>query len=451
MSNLANTLLELDSMSSALDNFDTIRRFGIVQGVSGLLVESDGPNGSVGDIVWIYARDGERKMAEVVGLNDGNLLLIPYQQTTGISIGCKVEIAQSPLFIGSSDELLGRVIDGFGRPIDNKGPFKTLEKLNVKVDPPQPMARPRIEKEFQTGIKAIDGLVTCGEGQRMGIFAGSGVGKSVLMGMVAKDNNSDVNVIALIGERGREVREFIEANLGEEGLKRSVVVVVTSEQAPVLRIRGANIATCIAEHFRDQGKNVLLMMDSLTRVAMAQREIGLAVGEPPTTKGYTPSVYAVLPQLLERAGTSEHGSITGFYTVLVEGDDMDEPVADAVRSILDGHLVLSRKLAAKNQYPAIDVLHSVSRLMQEIADENHKKLAYEIRSLLSAYEEVEDLINIGAYKPGNNPRADKAKQYAEPIRQFLRQGINEESSFAQTIAGMAKILAPVGDSMVHMN
>ena len=451
MSNLLNTLLELDSMSNALVNLNTIRRFGVVQGVSGLLVESDGPNGSVGDIVWIYTRNGERKMAEVVGLHNGNLLLIPYQQTKGISIGCKVEIAETPLYIGAGNELLGRVIDGFGQPIDNKGPFRNLEKLNVKVDPPKPMARPRIEKAFQTGIKAIDGLVTCGEGQRMGIFAGSGVGKSVLMGMVAKDSSSDVNVIALIGERGREVREFIESNLGEEGLKRSVVVVVTSEQAPVLRIRGANIATCIAEHFRDQGNKVLLMMDSLTRVAMAQREIGLAVGEPPTTKGYTPSVYAILPQLLERAGTSEHGSITGFYTVLVEGDDMDEPVADAVRSILDGHLVLSRKLAAKNQYPAIDVLHSVSRLMQDIADENHKKIASEIRTLLSTFEEVEDLINIGAYKAGNNLQADRAKKYAEPIRQFLKQGINEESSFAHTIAAMAKILAPIEDSTVHMN
>jgi flagellum-specific ATP synthase len=311
MSNLANTLIELDSMTNALSDFMPIKRAGTVRRVSGLLVESDGPNGSVGDMVWIITRSGEKMLAEVVGLHSGNLQLIPFEHTNGISIGNKVEIAQTPSFIGAGQELLGRIIDGFGNPIDNKGPFITRQKLNLNARPPRPLHGPRIEKPFQTGIRSIDGLVTCGEGQRMGIFAGSGVGKSVLLGMIAKQSSADINVIALIGERGREVREFVERNLGAEGLKRSVVVVVTSEQAPVLRIRGANIATRIAEHFRDSGNNVLLMMDSLTRVAMAQREIGLAVGEPPTTKGYTPSVYALLPKLLERAGTSINGSITG--------------------------------------------------------------------------------------------------------------------------------------------
>lgn len=451
MADVASTLIELESITNALSGFVTIKRAGEVKKVSGLLVESDGPNCSVGDIVWIVPRQGERKMAEVVGLLHGNLLLIPFENTYGISIGCKVELAHSPLYIGAGEELLGRIIDGFGRPIDGKGPFVRREKLNLNAIPPQPLKRPRIAKAFQTGIKAIDGLVTCGEGQRMGIFAGSGVGKSVLLGMIAKQSAADVNVIALIGERGREVREFVERNLGPQGLARSVVVVVTSEQAPVLRIRGANLATRIAEYYRDQGSRVLLMMDSLTRVAMAQREVGLAVGEPPTTKGYTPSVYALLPKLLERAGTSDQGSITGFYTVLVEGDDMDEPVSDIVRSILDGHLVLSRRLAAKSHYPAIDVLNSVSRLMEDVADENHKKIASRIRSILADYEEAEDLINIGAYARGNNPRIDEAIVKIESIRSFLKQGINESSTMVETLVAMAAIFSNEVAATTHLN
>ena len=451
MSSLTSTLVEIDSMTNVLSNFVPIRRAGTVRRVSGLLVESDGPNGSVGDIVWIVTRNSGKKMAEIVGLHNGNLLLIPYEHTSGISIGCKVEIAQTPMFIGGGEELLGRIIDGFGNPIDNKGPFVSRERLKLNTRAPQPLNRPRIEKPFQTGIKAVDGLVTCGEGQRMGIFAGSGVGKSVLLGMIAKQSGADVNVIALIGERGREVREFVERNLGNEGLARSVVVVVTSEQAPVLRIRGANIATRIAEHFRDSGKKVLLMMDSLTRVAMAQREIGLAVGEPPTTKGYTPSVYALLPQLLERAGTSDKGSITGFYTVLVEGDDMDEPVADAVRSILDGHLVLSRKLAAKSHYPAVDVLHSVSRLMEDVAEPQHKSLALKMRTIMADYDDAEDLINIGAYARGNNPRIDMAIDNIGPIRKFLKQDINEKSPFAQTLLDMSQVFSSNTEATGHLN
>ncbi|MBD3276599.1 MAG: FliI/YscN family ATPase, partial [Candidatus Marinimicrobia bacterium] len=335
---------------------------------------------------------------------------------------------------------LGRVLDGLGRPIDGKGPIHGKKMQPIHNTPPDPLDRRRITQPLFTGIRAIDTLLTCGKGQRVGIFAGSGVGKSVLLGMVARKTSADVNVIALIGERGREVRDFIEKDLGEEGLKRSIVVAVTSDQAPLIRIKGGLIATAIAEYFRGKGNDVMLMMDSVTRIAMAQREIGLAVGELPAAKGYTPSVFGMLPKLLERAGSDEAGSITGMYTVLVEGDDMNEPVADMVRSILDGHVVLSRKLAALNQYPAIDVLQSISRVMIDVVDEEHHELANKMIEVLASYEEAEDLINIGAYVKGSNPRIDRAISLIDQIRDFLKQGIKEEVSFENSIQRMREIV-----------
>ncbi|NOY57900.1 MAG: flagellar protein export ATPase FliI [Calditrichaeota bacterium] len=433
-------IIPLFQMLNALETCDTIRCKGVVTNVSGLLVESRGPNVSVGDVCWITSRgDHQKKAAQVVGIRGHKILLMPFEDTTGIGTGCEIESARQPMYIGVGENLLGRVIDGFNRPIDEKGPVQDLSPVFIYRDPPPALSRPRITQPLTSGIRAIDSLVTCGEGQRIGIFAGSGVGKSVLLGMIARNSSADVNVIALIGERGREVREFIERDLGEEGLKKSVVVVVTSDQAAVLRIRGALIATTIAEYFRDQGKNVVLMMDSVTRVAMAQREIGLAIGEPPTTKGYTPSVYAFLPKLLERSGMSAKGTITGFYTVLVEGDDMNDPVADTVRSILDGHLVLSRKLASKNHYPAIDVLNSVSRVMVDIVDDEHNALSAKAREVLSTFEEAEDLINIGAYVRGNNPTIDYALRYIENVRLHLRQGIFEKSDFMSSKQSLKNI------------
>jgi flagellum-specific ATP synthase len=432
--------ISLQSILSALEAFDPIRYVGTVTRVSGLLIESQGPNVSVGDMCWITPRTGDgKKAAEVVGIKDRKILLMPFENTTGVGIGCKVESLHQAMHVSVGPSLLGRIIDGFGKPIDDKGPIYSLSPAMVHRRPPSPLKRPRITRALSTGVRAIDSLVTCGEGQRMGIFAGSGVGKSVLLGMIARNSSADVNVIALIGERGREVREFIERDLGEEGLKRSVVVVVTSDQAAVLRIRGAQIATTIAEYFRDQGKKVIFMMDSVTRVAMAQREIGLAVGEPPTTKGYTPSVYALLPRLLERAGTDENGSITGYYTVLVESDDMNDPVADTVRSILDGHLVLSRKLAAQNHYPAVDILNSVSRLMVEVIDDGHNMLAAKARDTLATYAEAEDLINIGAYVRGNNPRIDFALDHIEKLRSHLRQGMKDKADFKQSVKSLHQI------------
>ncbi len=436
---MINTALNTVFLNQLLQSCKPINYYGTVTRVSGLLVESKGPSVSVGDICWIVTRNGQKKSAQVVGMNNGHVLIMPFEDTNGIGIGCQVISNQQPLSVGIGEGLLGRVIDGFGNPIDGKGPVLGLQQVTIHRDPPAPLNRPRIEDPLQSGIRVIDSLITCGQGQRMGIFAGSGVGKSVLLGMIARNSGADINVIALIGERGREVREFIERDLGEEGLARSVVVVVTSEQAAVLRIRGAQIATTIAEYFRDQGQNVILMMDSVTRVAMAQREIGLAIGEPPATKGYTPSVYALLPRLLERAGTSGKGSITGFYTVLVEGDDMNDPVADTVRSILDGHIVLSRKIAAKNHYPAVDVLNSVSRLMSDISEKNHYEAASQVRDMMATYDDAEDLINIGAYARGNNPHIDFALDHIEKIRNHLKQGIYEKSDFKSSLQSLLSI------------
>jgi flagellum-specific ATP synthase len=340
---------------------------------------------------------------------------------------------------------LGRVIDGLGIPIDGKGEIETTSLMSIYSEPPNPLQRKRISQPLQTGIRSIDGLLTVGKGQRLGIFAGSGVGKSVTLGMIARNTNADVNVIVLIGERGREVREFIEKDLGEEGLKRSVVIVATSDKSALVRMKGAFIGTTIAEYFRDQGLDVVLMMDSVTRFAMAQREIGLTIGEPPTTKGYTPSVFALLPKLLERAGTTENGSITGFYTVLVDGDDMTEPIADAVRSILDGHVVLSRKLANKGQFPAVDTLQSVSRVMPDVVDKAHRKRAVVFNEILATYKEAEDLINIGAYVRGSNPQIDHALQKINFLRNFLKQDMTEKVTYEETIEQLNEIVEePLG-------
>jgi flagellum-specific ATP synthase len=418
---------------------DPVRYEGRVRRIQGLLIESDGPVASMDDICLIHSSKGGAPLpAEVVGFRDNRVLLMALGNMSGIRPGDRVLSKRQPLMIGVGNQLLGRVVGGFGEPIDNKGPIHCQDYVPVRRDPPRPLMRRRITSPLGTGVRSVDALLTCGRGQRMGIFSGSGVGKSVLLGMMARYTEADVSVIGLVGERGREVREFIEKDLGEQGLKRSVVVAVTSDRPSLERVKGAFIATAIAEYFRDQGKDVLLMMDSVTRVAQAQREVGLTVGEPPASKGYTPSVFAMLPKLLERAGTSEKGSITGLYTVLVEGDDLSEPVADAVRAILDGHVVLSRRIADRGMYPAVDVLGSVSRVMIDIVDGEHMKAAQFVKEMLACYTEAEDLIHIGAYKKGSDPRIDKSVEMIDPIRKFLCQDIAEgcswETSKAQLLA-----------------
>ena len=428
-------------LNQALDKTDPIRIRGKVNQVVGLVIESDGPPVSVGELCTITNKGGGPPvLAEVVGFKRSRVLLMPLGPMEGISPGSKVTSSDEAFTVKVGDSLLGRVLNGLGEPIDNKGPLWTNDKRSVISPPPDPLGRQRITEPLGTGIRAIDSLITCGKGQRVGIFAGSGVGKSVLLGMLARNAKSDVNVIALIGERGREVRDFIERDLGPEGLARSVIVVATSDQPALVRIKGAQVATAIAEHFRDEGKDVMLMMDSITRVAMAQREVGLAIGEPPTTRGYTPSTFAMLPKLLERAGMGELGSITGLYAVLVEGDDMDEPVADAVRSILDGHIVLSRRLQSQGHYPAIDVLESVSRVMVDVVSEAHFDTSNRIKEVLVNYREAEDLINVGAYQEGNNPDIDYAIRYVNGINGFLRQGIQESTPFQQTFEQMVGLL-----------
>lgn len=402
-----------------------IKRFGKISSVVGTVLECAGLEASIGESYCIHATNGKKVIAEAVGLKNSETILIPYDRVEGIKTGCLVEKIGQTLSVPVGEELLGRVLDANAEPIDRLGSATCRQKNPVYTQPPAPMDRKHIDKVMYTGIRAIDTLNTMGVGQRLGLFAGSGVGKSVLLGMIAKHSDADVNVIALIGERGREVQEFITDSLGKEGLARSIVVAVTSDMAAMSRIKGAFAATAIAEYFRDRGKNVLLMMDSVTRVAMAQREIGLASGEPPTTKGYTPSVFGILPKLLERAGKTGRGSITGLYTVLVDNDDMNEPVADAVRSILDGHIVLSRSLAHKNHYPAIDVLQSVSRVMPKIVSNEQRILAMRAKELLATYREAEDLINIGAYVKGSNPKIDEAIKKNPELVSFLIQDINE--------------------------
>ena len=429
-----------DAAIAALRQQDLIRQNGKVRQVIGVVIESLGPAMAVGDTCLIgYKRNAPSVLAEVVGFRDNKVLIMPLGELAGIGAGSEVVALGKPLDVGVSDALLGRVLDGLGRPIDGLGPVHAEHRIGVYAAPPNPLERRRVVEPLALGIRCIDALLTCGKGQRVGIFSGSGVGKSTLLGMIARNTAADVNVIALVGERGKEVRDFIERDLGVEGLKRSVVVVATSDQPALVRIKAAFVATTIAEYFRNQGLDVMLMMDSVTRFAMAQREIGLAIGEPTTTRGYTPSVFALLPKLLERAGTSASGTITALYNVLVDGDDMNEPVADAVRSILDGHIVLSRQLAAANHYPAIDVLQSVSRVMPEVTDQVHVNAASAVRDILATYRDAEDLVNIGAYVPGSNPRVDLALSKIEGVRHFMRQGILERTSYADALAGLMAV------------
>jgi flagellum-specific ATP synthase len=420
----------------------TLRRQGRVVQVIGLAIEAEGLNAETGEMCEIRVNHGRPPiLAEVVGFKQDRALLMPLGETAGIQPGTAVTAVHAPFTVPVGRELLGRVLDGLGRPLDGLGPLPTRRAILHDRTSPHPLRRPPITKPLQTGIRAIDGLLTVGKGQRIGIFAGSGVGKSTLLGALARNTTSDVSVIALIGERGREVRDFIEQNLGPEGLARSVVVVSTSDHPPLVRLKGAWTATTIAEAFRDMGMDVTFLMDSVTRFAMAQREVGLAIGEPPAMRAYPPSVFALLPKLMERAGTSESGTITGFYTVLVEGDDLNEPITDTVRSILDGHIVLSRALASENHYPAIDVLASVSRLMDSLATPEHLAAAGRLREILATYERAKDLINIGAYAKGSNPQIDRAIALLNDIKTFLRQRGDEVSSYEETVARLVRLTA----------
>ena len=424
----------------ALHTLDPIRLNGRVEEIVGLVIESRGPRASLGEICLVYGnRAAPPIRAEVVGFRSGRVLLMPLGDLAGISPGSEVVATGRPLEFPVGGELLGRVLDGLGQPIDENGVLAGAHFRSVIAAPPNPLRRQRVNRILETGVRAIDGVLTCGMGQRVGIFSGSGVGKSVLLGMLARKSRSDVNVIALIGERGREVREFIERDLGEEGLRRSVVVAVTSDQSPLIRVKAALGAISIAEAFREAGLDVLFMMDSVTRFAMAQRELGLAVGEPPATKGYTPSVFALLPRLLERAGTAHVGSITGFFTVLVEGDDMGDPIADTVRSILDGHIVLSRRLAMLGQYPAIDVVESVSRVMLDVASAGHREHARSVVEILARHREAEDLLAVGAYVRGGSPRTDRAIDLVDDVRSFLGQEVGETSPLDETLAALGSL------------
>ena len=427
----------LSQFFNVLAECQPLRISGRVVKVVGLVIESMGPPAHVGELCYIYTSNQRSPIeAEVVGFHEGKTLLMALDDMSGIEPGSEVVSSGREPTAVVGEALLGRVIDGLGRPLDSGEPITSGERYPLFSAPPGPLERMRITERLALGVRAVDATITCGKGQRLGIFSGSGVGKSTLLGMFARNTNADVNVIALIGERGREVREFIEEDLGPDGLKRSVVVVVTSDQEAIIRLRGAHLATTIAEYFRDSGCDVLLMMDSLTRFAMAQREIGLAIGEPPTTRGYTPSVFSAMPKLLERAGNSASGSITGLYPVLVEADDMNEPISDAARSILDGHIVLSRELAMANHYPAIDVLSSISRVMIDIVDESQLRAASKLREALSIYREASDLINIGAYVPGSNPKIDWACSIIDDINQFLKQSINETADYSNTVESL---------------
>lgn len=438
MNSVLNEILPpLNVLSDSISRVELTRINGRVEQVVGLVIESSGPIASVGEACWITPADGNGLpvLAEVVGFRQHHVLLMPLGEMRGLGPGSEVVKTGGPFKIPVGNGLLGRVIDAMGKPLDGNGPMTPLDECYpIHREPPPAMERRRINTPVASGVRAIDSLLTLGEGQRLGIFSGSGVGKSTLLGMIAKQTEADINVIALVGERGREVRDFLERDLGKKGLSRSVVVVATSDQPSLIRIQAALVATTVAEYFRDQGKRVMLMMDSITRFAMAQREVGLAIGEPPTTKGYTPSVFALLPKVLERAGTTAHrGSITGLYTILVEADDMNEPVADSCRAILDGHIVLSRELASQNHYPAIDVLNSVSRVMRDIVTSEQLEAAGKIRSILATYKSVEDLISIGAYVKGSNPKVDYSIQKLESVQVFLRQTREEEAKWNETI------------------
>ncbi|MBI5469275.1 MAG: flagellar protein export ATPase FliI [Deltaproteobacteria bacterium] len=421
-----------------IDEMDTVKINGRITRVVGLVMEGLGPGSSVGEFCHVYPKDdGVPIQCEVVGFSDDKILLMPLGEVRGIGPGSKIVAKRNSVAVSVGRKLLGRTLDALGNPIDGLGPIEVDTEYPLYSAPPNPLLRRRIEKPLDVGVKAINGMLTVGKGQRIGIFAGSGVGKSVLMGMMARNTEADVNVIALIGERGREVKEFIEKDLGEEGLKRSVLIVATSDQPPLIRMRASMMATAVAEYFRDLGSDVLLMMDSITRFAMAQREVGLAVGEPPATKGYPPSVFAMLPRLLERAGTSGgKGSITAFYTILAEGDDVNDPVADAARSILDGHIVLSRELASMGHYPAIDILSSISRVMTDIVTPEHRRCAMKVKAVLAVYKKAYDLVSIGAYKEGSDPKVDHAVKVIDRVNNFLNQDISEGVNYDDSIQGL---------------
>lgn len=438
-------MLDYEVLKDRLKEARTFVFKGLVSEVIGLVIHANGPKASIGELVHISNEEDVVIPAEVVGFREGKTLLMPLGSMNGIKPGSMIRAAGGSLKVKVGPALVGRVLDGLGQPLDDLGPPIWEEEYAIDQPAPHPLKRKRVQDPLPLGVKAVDALLTCGEGQRLGIFSGSGVGKSTLLGMIARDSNADINVIALVGERGREVREFLENDLGEEGLRRSVVVVAASDQPALVRIKAAFLATAIAEYFRDQGKRVVFMMDSVTRFAMAQREIGLAIGEPPATKGYTPSVFALLPRLLERTGMSEKGSITGLYTVLVDGDDVNEPISDAVRGILDGHIVLSRQLAALGHYPAIDILSSISRVMNSIMPRYHLEAARRFKELLAVYQEAKDLIDVGAYQKGNNVKIDLAIALREQQNAFLRQDIHESWDFADTCG----ILSRLDEQMMH--
>lgn len=429
-------LIDFEKCLSAVKNADPLIVYGRIEEITGIIIKAAGIKASIGETCRIFSDDGVEVDAEVVGFKENKVLLMALGEIYNIKPGSRVISLGKKVCIKVSEEVIGRVLNHDGNPLDNKG---DIHGVNYPLfnPPPNPVKRKRITEPLDLGIRAINGILTCGKGQRVGIMAGSGVGKSVLLGMIARYTTADVTVIALIGERGREVREFIERDLGEEGLKKSIVVVSTSDNPPLTKVRAAFTATAIAEYFRDQGKDVLLLMDSLTRVAMAQREIGLAIGEPPTTKGYTPSVFALFPRLLERAGTWEDkGTITGLYTVLIEGDDIHDPIGDTARSILDGHVVLSRELAMENHYPAIDVLASVSRVMPDIVEKKHKEVAGKFVEVLATYKKVEDMVNLGAYKKGSNPKADYAIDMIDRLKNYLKQDIDRRADLSDSIQAL---------------
>ncbi len=434
------SLEQLRYFRDKVEDHDFFGLNGSVKKIIGLTIESAGPEVFLGECCKIKTIDGKVVTAEVVGFKDNHIILMPLEEYSGISLGCEVQGTKRNLNIGVDDSLLGRVLDGLGRPMDAK-PLLPKNHISLNNQPPNPLVRNRIKDVLPVGIRAIDGFTTLGMGQRIGIFAGSGVGKSTTLGMIARNTKADINVIGLIGERGREVREFIERDLGEEGLRRSVVIVSTSDQPALMRVKALMSATSVAEYFRDQGYNVMLMVDSLTRWAMAQRDVGLAIGEPPTTRGYPPSVFAGLPGILERAGNSEKGSITGIYTVLVEGDDFNEPISDTVRGVVDGHIILSRSLAEANHYPAIDVLASISRLMSEIADKEHLDASRKIKDLMAVYNDAKDLIDIGAYKKGSDKKIDMAIASIDEINGFLKQGVYEKVEYDALVERIVGISA----------
>lgn len=435
------SVINFDRYDALLER-SLVKHLGKVTKVVGLTIESIGPEAKLNDLCIIRSNSAAGSVkAEVVGFRDDRVLLMPYDNVEGVGLGSWVENTGAPLQVSVGDELLGKTLDGVGDPMNAAKLSENSHKYSVEASPPDPLSRKIIDEVLPLGVKAVDGLITVGKGQRIGIFAGSGVGKSTLMGMFARNTKADINVIALIGERGREVREFIERDLGEEGMKRSVVVVATSDRPALIRNKAAKTATAVAEYFRDQGKDVLLMMDSLTRFSMAQREIGLASGEPPVSRGYPPSVYAEMPKLLERAGNSDRGSITGLYTVLVDADDFNEPITDTARGILDGHIVLSRAMAQKNHYPAIDILASISRVMSVIAAKEHKDVAGKLKNVLATYREAEDLINIGAYKEGSNKEIDFAIEKIDQVNEFLRQSTEDKFSFDDSVSIMTDIFS----------